>query len=94
MTQNAPAKTANKVTIYSSNLCGFCFRAKRLLDSKGVAYEEINVDQRNDLRQHMMQITGRRSVPQIIINGDAIGVCDELYLLDRQQKLDPLLVAS
>jgi len=52
------------------------------------------VDQRSDLRQQMMQITGRRSVPQIIINGQAIGGCDELYLLDRQQKLDPLLVAS
>ncbi len=94
MTDHATMKTIAKVTIYSSNLCGFCFRAKRLLDSKGIAYEEINVDQRNDLRQHMMQITGRRTVPQILINGDAIGGCDELYLLDRQQKLDPLLAAS
>jgi glutaredoxin 3 len=46
------------------------------------------------VRQQMMQITGGRTVPQIIINGHAIGGCDELYLLDRQQKLDPLLAAS
>jgi len=83
-----------QVIMYSSSYCGFCFRAKRLLDSKGVAYKEINVDQRTDLRQQMMQITGGRTVPQIIINGNAIGGCDELHMLDRQQKLDPLLAAS
>tara|TARA_B100000768_G_C11167479_1_gene327225 strand:- start:494 stop:766 length:273 start_codon:yes stop_codon:yes gene_type:complete len=90
MTANATAQ----VVIYSSSLCGFCFRAKRLLDSKGIAYEEISVDGRGELRQQMMQLTGGRTVPQIIINGDAIGGCDELYLLDRQQKLDTLLAAS
>jgi glutaredoxin 3 len=83
-----------QVTMYSSSLCGYCFRAKRLLDSKGQTYEEISVDGRSEVRQHMMQITGGRTVPQIIINGNAIGGCDELYLLDRQQKLDPLLAAS
>jgi|TARA_B110000114_G_scaffold2268_1_gene2211 glutaredoxin 3 len=80
-----------QVIIYSSSLCGFCFRAKRLLDGKGLVYEEISVDGRSEVRQQMMQITGGRTVPQIIINGNAIGGCDELYLLDRQQKLDPLL---
>ena len=83
-----------QVIMYSSSLCGFCFRAKRLLDSKGLVYEEISVDGRSEVRQQMMQITGGRTVPQIIINGNAIGGCDELYLLDRQQKLDPLLAAS
>ena len=83
-----------QVLMYSSSLCGFCFRAKRLLDSKGLVYEEISVDGRSEVRQQMMQITGGRTVPQIIINGHAIGGCDELYLLDRQQKLDPLLAAS
>jgi glutaredoxin 3 len=83
-----------QVTMYSSSLCGFCFRAKRLLDSKGVAYKEISVDGRGDMRQQMMQLTGGRTVPQIIINGNAIGGCDELYLLDRQQQLDTLLAAS
>jgi len=90
MTEQATAQ----VIMYSSSLCGFCFRAKRLLESKGVAYKEINVDRRNDLREQMMQITGGRTVPQILINGNAIGGCDELHMLDRQQKLDPLLAAS
>jgi glutaredoxin 3 len=83
-----------QVVMYSSSLCGFCFRAKRLLDSKGVTYKEISVDGRGDMRQQMMQLTGGRTVPQIIINGNAIGGCDELHLLDRQQQLDTLLAAS
>ena len=82
------------VVIYSSGYCGFCFRAKRLLDSKGIAYQEISVDGHNDLRQQMMQISGGRTVPQIIINDKAIGGCDELYALERQGQLDPLLNAS
>jgi glutaredoxin 3 len=88
------AQVTAKVVMYSSSLCGFCFRAKRLLDSKGIAYKEISVDGRGDIRQQMMQLTGGRTVPQIIINGNAIGGCDELHLLDRQQQLDTLLAAS
>ncbi|HCH32286.1 MAG TPA: glutaredoxin 3 [Oceanospirillaceae bacterium] len=80
--------------MYSSGYCGFCFRAKRLLDSKGIAYQEISVDGHNDLRQQMMQVSGGRTVPQIIINDKAIGGCDELYALERQGQLDPLLNAS
>lgn len=82
------------VVMYSSGYCGFCFRAKRLLDSKGIAYQEISVDGHNDLRQQMMQVSGGRTVPQIIINDKAIGGCDELYALERQGQLDPLLNAS
>jgi glutaredoxin 3 len=88
------AQVTAQVVMYSSSLCGFCFRAKRLLDSKGIAYKEISVDGRSDIRQQMMQLTGGRTVPQIIINGNAIGGCDELHLLDRQQQLDTLLAAS
>ncbi|MDC9719702.1 MAG: glutaredoxin 3 [Gammaproteobacteria bacterium] len=83
-----------QVTIYSSNYCGYCFRAKRILDSKGVAYDEISVDGQGDVRQQMMQLTGGHTVPQIIISGKSIGGCDELYALERQQQLDPLLKAS
>jgi len=82
-----------KVTMYSSAYCGFCFRAKRLLESKGIAYEEISVDGATDVRQTMMQLTGGRTVPQIIINGNPIGGCDELHALDRQNQLDALLAA-
>tara|TARA_B100000780_G_scaffold275616_1_gene242586 strand:- start:4294 stop:4569 length:276 start_codon:yes stop_codon:yes gene_type:complete len=87
-------KVTAQVIIYSSSLCGFCFRAKRLLNSKGVAYKEISVDGRSDLRQQMVQITGARTVPQILINDNAIGGCDELYMLEREQKLEPLLAIA
>ena len=80
-----------QVTIYSSDLCGFCFRAKRLLDSKQVTYEEINVDGNMEKRREMMTITGGRTVPQIIINGQSVGGCDELYALERGNQLDALL---
>ena len=80
-----------QVTIYSSDLCGFCFRAKRLLDSKQVAYEEINVDGNIEQRRTMMTLTGGRTVPQIIINGQPVGGCDELYALERGNQLDALL---
>ena len=80
-----------QVTIYSSDLCGFCFRAKRLLQSKQVAYEEINVDGNMEKRRVMMTSTGARTVPQIIINGQSVGGCDELYALERGSQLDALL---
>ena len=80
-----------QVTIYSSDLCGFCFRAKRLLESKQVAYEEINVDGNMEKRREMMTISGGRTVPQIIINGQSVGGCDELYALERGNQLDALL---
>jgi len=80
-----------QVTIYSSDLCGFCFRAKRLLESKQVIYEEINVDGNMEKRREMITITGGRTVPQIIINGQSLGGCDELYALERGNQLDALL---
>lgn len=83
--------TAN-VTIYSSDLCGFCYRAKALLDMKQVAYHEINVDGNMDARREMMSLTGGRTVPQIIINEQPVGGCDDLFALERGGKLDALLV--
>jgi glutaredoxin 3 len=82
--------TAN-VTIYSSDLCGFCYRAKALLDMKQVAYHEINVDGNMDARREMMSLTGGRTVPQIIINEQPVGGCDDLFALERAGKLDALL---
>ena len=82
--------TAN-VTIYSSDLCGFCYRAKALLDMKKVAYHEINVDGNMDARREMMSLTGGRTVPQIIINEQPVGGCDDLFALERAGKLDALL---
>ncbi len=81
----------SQVTIYSSNLCGFCYRAKRLLDSKQVAYHEINVDGDRERRREMMSLTGGHTVPQIVIDGQPVGGCDELYALERGSQLDALL---
>lgn len=83
--------TSAAVTIYTTRFCPFCIRAKRLLDSKHVAYHEIAVDNDPATRADMQKLAGSRSVPQIWINDSHIGGCDELYQLESQQKLDDLL---
>ena len=81
-----------QVVIYSSPLCGFCHAAKRLLNQKGVAFTEFNIMGKADLRQEMMKrANGRHTVPQIFVDDEHVGGCDELYALDRAGKLDPLL---
>lgn len=79
------------VTIYSSNYCPFCTRAKQLLSSKNAAFKEINVDGANKIRQEMTQKSGRTSVPQIWIGEQHIGGCDDLFDLEKSKKLDALL---
>ncbi|MGO2233787.1 glutaredoxin 3 [Marinomonas sp. UCMA 3892] len=79
------------VTIYSSDYCPFCVRAKQLLTAKGVAFNEIRVDGERELRQEMMEKSGRHTVPQIWIGEQHVGGCDDLYALEREQKLDALL---
>ncbi|MDQ0317050.1 glutaredoxin 3 [Amorphus orientalis] len=80
------------VTIYTRQLCGFCVAAKRLLDQKGVSYEEIDATFDNDRRTEMMERSnGGRTFPQIFIGDVHVGGCDELYALDRKGGLDPLL---
>ena len=80
-----------KVVIYTTSICPYCVRAKMLFQRKGVSYEEIDVSRDNDLRLKLMQQTKQRTVPQIFINEHHIGGCDDLYALDRQGALDPLL---
>lgn len=81
-----------KVEIYTSMLCGFCYRAKSLLKAKNVAFQEIDVSMSPRGRAEMVERAGgQSSVPQIFIDGQSIGGCDELYLLEQQGKLDPLL---
>ena len=83
------------VEIYSSPLCGFCHAAKRLLDRKGVAYEEFDIMFAPSLRKEMIaRAEGRRTVPQIFINGRGIGGCDELYALDASGELEAILEAQ
>ncbi len=81
-----------KVEIYSSMLCGFCYRAKKLLEQKGVDFTEIDVMRHPSRRAEMVQRAGgRTSVPQIFIDDRHIGGCDDLYALDASDKLDALL---
>lgn len=80
------------VTIYSSDYCPYCSRAKALLQQRGVTdYEEIVVDGKPELRARMTALTGRTSVPQIFIGGAHVGGCDDLHALDRRGGLVPLL---
>ncbi|WP_455373871.1 glutaredoxin 3 [Limibacillus halophilus] len=84
-----------KIEVYSSFLCGYCARAKSLLESKGVAYDDLDVFTDPGKRQEMIERAGgRTSVPQIFIGGQHIGGCDELYALERQGQLDALLEQS
>lgn len=82
-----------QVTVYSSDYCPYCMRAKQLLSSKGVAFEEIKVDGKPQVRAQMSQKAGRTSVPQIWIGDTHVGGCDDLYALERAGKLDALLNA-
>jgi len=80
------------VEVYSSFWCPYCYRAKNLLKSKGVEFKEIEVDNDANLREEMVKRTGgRRTVPQIFIDGKLVGGSDDLAALDRAGKLDGLL---
>ena len=79
------------VRIYTSVSCPYCVQAKRLLDRKGVPYEEIDVAGDPDRRAQMIEASGRRTGPQIFIAEQSIGGFDELYALDQGGELDALL---
>ncbi len=81
-----------KIEIYTSRLCGFCARAKLLLEQKGLEYEEINVDESPDQKELMVdRANGVQTVPQIFINDVHVGGCDDLYGLEAEKKLETLL---
>lgn len=82
-----------KVRMYLTASCPFCQSADRLLQEKGVEVEKIRVDLEPSRRVEMMQKSGRRTVPQIWIGERHVGGCDDLYALDREGGLDPLLKA-
>ncbi len=79
------------VTIYTTPYCGYCHRAKHLLDRKGVAFEEIDVSHIEKRREMWARAPGAMTVPQIFIDGNGIGGCDELHDLEREGRLDALL---
>jgi glutaredoxin 3 len=82
------------VVIYTRQFCGYCASAKELLTEKGVDFVEHDATGDPDLRAEMIEKAhGRNTFPQIFINGQHIGGCDDLYALNRAGKLDPMLVA-
>ena len=81
-----------KIEIYTSRLCGFCARAKFLLEQKGLEYEEIDVDGTPGQKELMVnRANGAQTVPQIFINDVHIGGCDDLYGLEAEKQLEALL---
>jgi glutaredoxin 3 len=80
------------VVIYTREFCGYCARAKALLETKGVDFVEHNATFSPDKRQEMLaKSNGRSTFPQIFINDEHVGGCDELHALDRAGRLDPML---
>lgn len=83
---------SRRVEVYSSMLCGYSYRAKKLLQSKGVEFEEIDVMLSPGKRQEMIERTGgRTSVPQVFVDGKHIGNCDEIFALEAEGKLNGIL---
>jgi glutaredoxin 3 len=82
-----------RVEIFTTQTCPYCIAAKKLLQSKGVSYEETDVGADPAIREAMTARAGRRSVPQIFIDGTHVGGCDDLHALDAAGKLDPMLAA-
>jgi glutaredoxin 3 len=82
------------ITMYSTAVCPYCVRAERLLRAKGVTeIDKVRVDLDSSRRVEMVQRTGRRTVPQIFIGDTYVGGCDELYALEHEGRLTPLLAA-
>ncbi|MBT3791138.1 MAG: glutaredoxin 3 [Alphaproteobacteria bacterium] len=91
----APEDINAEVEIYTTMFCGFCWRAKDLLQSKGVKFAEHDVSADANLRATMKERSnGGRTVPQIFINGNPIGGCDELYQLEHEGRLNTMLAGT
>jgi glutaredoxin 3 len=82
-----------RIRMYTTRWCGYCVRAKALLDAKGLRYEEVSLDDDPAFRERLEQLTGGWTVPQIVIDGNPIGGYTELRRLDRDGGLDGLLAA-
>jgi glutaredoxin 3 len=82
-----------RIRVYSTRWCGYCVRAKALLESRGIEYEEISLDSDPAFRRKLFDLTGGWTVPQILIDGRPIGGYTELWRLDRDGRLDDELAA-
>jgi glutaredoxin 3 len=83
--------SAPHIEMFTTSWCPYCERARLLLRAKGVGFEEISIEAEPARREEMIRRSGRRSVPQIFINGQHIGGCDDLHALDAAGGLEPLL---
>ena len=84
-------KTTNTLVIYTSSLCGFCYKAKSLLKRKNILFDEINIDINYEKKEEMInRSNGKTSVPQIFFGDHHIGGCDELYKLENENGLEIL----
>ena len=83
----------SRIQIYTTRWCGYCVRAKALLDAKGIAYEEISLDEDPAFRSSLFDLTGGWTVPQILIDGTPVGGYTELWRLDKSGALDERLAA-
>ena len=82
----------SKVEIYTWRFCPFCIKAKSLLEEKNISFIEHKIDGNDQAREFMTQrANGKRTLPQIFINNKSVGGCDELYNLEKEDKLDLLL---
>ena len=84
----------SSVTLYTTTMCPYCEGAKALLKKRGIAYEEINLSRSPDDRQHIIDLTGMATFPQILIDGKPIGGFNELRAADRSGELAALLGAA
>ena len=84
---------AARVRMYTTRWCGYCMRARQLLEDKGLEYDEIALDDDPAFRQHLFELTGGWTVPQILIDGKPIGGYTELWRLDRSGELAARLAA-
>src|SRR5258705_6146227 len=82
------------IRMYTTTWCGYCVRAKALLDSRGLEYDEIHLDDDEAFRARLHELTGAWTVPQILIDDRPIGGYTELWRLDRERRLDELLSAE
>jgi glutaredoxin 3 len=83
----------SRIRIYTTRWCGYCVRAKTLLDGKGIPYDEIRLDDDPGFRRNLFHVTGGWTVPQILIDGTPIGGYTELWRLDKSGVLDEQLAA-
>ena len=79
-----------RIQMYTTRRCGYCVRAKTLLESRGISFEEISLDDDPDFRRRLLDLTGGWTVPQIVIDGRPIGGYTELWQLDRSGELEHL----